>query len=177
MVCTRATTCTPAVMQVVGLGSCAGGCTVRDVWQQTALPSTTTGIAARLAPHDSLLVVVGSPSPAPPPPPPYPPPPPPPPPSPPGAISKGVLFDSRKPGNELIDATWVNVTATTEACLALCTGMNSMPQVGGPGAVDGSAGAAGRCAGVSYRIRLKHCWLHRGCALPSRDPAFNSALV
>ena len=73
-------------------------------------------------------------------------------------MAQGVLFASQKPGNELINSKWVNVTADTVSCLALC---EKTPQ----------------CVGVSYRISLKHCWLHASCKHPSRDQHFNSALV
>jgi hypothetical protein len=85
-------------------------------------------------------------------------PPPPTPPLPPGTIQRGVLFDSKKAGNELINKKWVNVTTDTQGCVQLCNSTSS-------------------CVGMSYRIALQHCWLHAGCEHPTKDSNFNSALV
>ena len=145
---------------IVGLGSCAQGCSVRDLWARADLGSNHS-LSVTLDPHDSFLAIVASPAIAPPMPPPSPGPTPPgpaPPLPPPGQVAQGILFASDKPGNELINSRWVNVTADTQACLALCEHTT-------------------RCVGVSYRISLKHCWLHASCKYPSRDRNFNSALV
>ena len=166
-------TVTTELLGIVGLGPCAaagggtGGCRLRDVWRGTALADGTI-VSADLDPHDSLLVIASSESPAPlpsPPPSPSPTPSPPtptptpaPPPFPPGVIQHGVLFDSAKKGNELINSHWVNATSTTAACVALCE-------------------STAKCVGMSYRVSLEHCWLHAGCAHPEHNGDFNSALV
>jgi hypothetical protein len=149
---------------IVGLGSCdgdanaGGGCAVRDAWRGVDLSNVTTLITAELDPHDSLLLVVTSEGAAPPMPPPSPPPRPPgPAPLPPGQVVKGMLFDSSVAGNELVD-TQTRKTADTLSCVAWC-------------------GKTPKCVGVSFRISLQHCWLHAGCAHPTTDRKFNSAVL